>query len=439
MTNHLFKEYALHPVILEAIEGLGFQRPTPIQEKVIPKALKGKSIIGQSHTGSGKTHSYLIPLFNQIEEAKKQVQFVITAPTRELAIQIHDEVRKIIHYAEKDHRWNAKLLIGGTDKKRSIEKLSEPPHIVVGTPGRILDLAEEGALDLSNIKSFVLDEADLMLDMGFIEDVDKILIKSNQTVQLLVFSATIPERLQPFLKKYLENPEHIQIEEQHLSPETMEHRLVPLRHRAPGEMVYRISETIQPYLAIIFTNGKTHANELAEDLSSRGLNVGLLHGGLTPRERKRVQKDIQQLRYQYIVATDLASRGIDIKGVSHVINAQMPKEEEFYIHRVGRTARAGMEGTAINIYREEDLPLVEKLEKKGLEFTSYDVQEGEWKEVKAWNERKKRKKEESEVEKQAWRQVRKPKKVKPGYKRKMKQQKEKAKRKINRSNPKNKK
>lgn len=438
MINNQFKQYALHPVMLEAIEKLGFQKPTAIQEKVIPKALKGKSIIGQSHTGSGKTHAYLIPLFNQIEESKKQVQFIITAPTRELAVQIHDEVRKIIHYADKDHQWNAKLLIGGTDKKRSIGKLSEAPHIIVGTPGRILDLAEEGALDLSHIKSFVLDEADLMLDMGFIEDVDKILLKSNQAVQLLVFSATIPERLQPFLKKYLENPEHIKIEDNHLSPETMEHRLVPLRHRSPGEMIHRISETIQPYLAIIFTNGKTHANELAEELSNRGLNVGLLHGGLSPRERKRVQKDIQELRYQYIVATDLASRGIDIKGVSHVINAQMPKEEEFYIHRVGRTARAGMEGTAINIYREEDLPLVEKLEKKGLEFTSYDIQGGEWKEVKAWNERKKRKKEESDVEKQAWKQVRKPKKVKPGYKKKMKQQQEKVKRKINR-NPKDKK
>lgn len=438
MINNQFKQYALHPVMLEAVEKLGFQKPTAIQEKVIPKALQGKSIIGQSHTGSGKTHAYLIPLFNQIEESKKQIQFVITAPTRELAVQLHDEVRKIIHYADKDHQWNAKLLIGGTDKKRSIGKLSEAPHIIVGTPGRILDLAEEGALDLSHIKSFVLDEADLMLDMGFIEDVDKILLKSNQAVQLLVFSATIPERLQPFLKKYLENPEHIRIEDNHLSPETMEHRLVPLRHRSPAEMIHRISETIQPYLAIIFTNGKTHANELAEELSNRGLNVGLLHGGLSPRERKRAQKGIQELRYQYIVATDLASRGIDIKGVSHVINAQMPKEEEFYIHRVGRTARAGMEGTAINIYREEDLPLVEKLEKKGLEFTSYDIQDGEWKEVKAWNERKKRKKEESDVEKQAWKQVRKPKKVKPGYKKKMKYQQEKAKRKINR-NPKDKK
>ncbi|WP_053219153.1 DEAD/DEAH box helicase [Virgibacillus senegalensis] len=433
MKNHQFRQYSLHPLINDVIERLDFHKPTPIQEKVIPAVLRGESVIGQSHTGSGKTHAYLLPLFNEIDETKKQVHFVITAPTRELAIQIYDEVRKIIHYANKDHRWNAKLLIGGTDKKRSIEKLKDQPHIVVGTPGRILDLVEEGALDLYKTKAFVVDEADLMLDLGFIEEVDQTLVKTNPDIQLLVFSATIPERLQPFLKKYLENPSHLTADEQKLSPETMEHRLVPLRHRSVSEMVYRVSSAIQPYLAIIFTNGKEQANQLAEELTERGLEVGLVHGGLSPRERKRVLKEIQNLRYQYIVATDLAARGIDIKGVSHVINAQLPKEEEFYIHRVGRTARAGMEGTAINLYTDKDIQLIEKLEKKGLTFTSYDVKNGEWKEVKAWNERSTRKKAETDTEKEAWRKVRKPKKVKPGYKKKMKQQKEQVKKKLNRN------
>ncbi|WP_153461555.1 DEAD/DEAH box helicase [Sediminibacillus terrae] len=433
MKNHHFRQYSLHPLINDVIDRLDFHKPTPIQEKVIPAVLRGESVIGQSHTGSGKTHAYLLPLFNEMEEAKKQVQFVVTAPTRELAIQIYDEVRKIIHYANKDHRWNAKLLIGGTDKKRSIEKLKEQPHIVVGTPGRILDLVEEEALDLHNAKAFVVDEADLMLDLGFIQEVDKTLVKTNPEIQLLVFSATIPERLQPFLKKYLENPAHLTADEHKLSPETMEHRLVPLRHRSTSEMIFRISEAIQPYLAIIFTNGKELADQLAEELTEKGMEVGLIHGGLSPRERKRVLKDIQNLRFQYIVATDLAARGIDIKGVSHVINAQLPKEEAFYIHRVGRTARAGMEGTAINLYTDQDVQLIEKLEKKGLSFTSFDVKNGEWKEVKAWNERSARKKTESDTEKEAWRRVRKPKKVKPGYKKKMKQQKEQVKKKLNRN------
>jgi ATP-dependent RNA helicase CshB len=290
---------------------------------------------------------------------------------------------------------------------------------------------EEQALDLYPATSFVLDEADLMLDLGFIKEVDQILTRMRQDVQLLVFSATIPERLQPFLKKYLENPKHFEIGG-HLSPETMEHRLVPMRHRDEAEMIMKIASVIQPYMAIIFVNGKDAANVLAAELTDKDLQVGLLHGGLTPRERKRVLRDIQELRFQYLVATDLAARGIDIKGVSHVINAQLPKEEPFYVHRVGRTARAGMEGTAISLYNDYDLELIQKLDKKGLEFTTYDIANGEWKELKAWNERVTRKKTESDNESQAWKQVRKPKKVKPGYKRKMQYQKNKIKKKLDR-------
>ncbi|SEA96969.1 ATP-dependent RNA helicase CshB [Thalassobacillus cyri] len=435
MKNHEFNQFAIHPIVSDIIAKYGFTEPTPIQQQVIPAVLRGESIIGQSHTGSGKTHSYLLPLFNTLDETKNHVQFVITAPTRELAIQIYDEVRKSIHFAEKDHRWKAKLLIGGTDKQKTVEKLKEPPHIVVGTPGRIMDLVKEEALDLHQANAFVLDEADLMLDLGFIDDVDQILIRMKQNVQLLVFSATIPERLQPFLKKYLSNPTHIQIKDDTPSPALMEHLVIPLRHRSPADMIITISKVIQPYLAIIFTNGKEHADRLAVELQEKGLEVGVIHGGLSPRERKRMLKELQNLRYQYIVATDLASRGIDIQGVSHVINAQMPKEEEFYIHRVGRTARAGLEGTAINLFNDYDLPLVQRLEKKGISFDFYDIRNGEWKEVKSYNERQKREKtNESTVEKQAWNMVKKPKKVKPGYKKKMKQQAEKNMKKLKRNN-----
>ncbi len=168
--------------------------------------------------------------------------------------------------------------------------------------------------------------------------------------------------------------------------------MVALKHREPAQVIWQISKLIQPYLAIIFTNGKDRADELAASLQEKGLDVGLIHGGLSQRERKRVLKEIQQLKYQYIVATDLAARGIDIKGVSHVINAELPKEESFYIHRVGRTARAGMEGTAINLYREDDLGLIQKLEKKGIQYTFYDIVKGEWQETKAWNARQTRKK-----------------------------------------------
>ncbi|MCG3418684.1 DEAD/DEAH box helicase [Oceanobacillus sp. M65] len=433
MEQNNFSEFSFHPIMQNVIERLGFKEPTEIQKKAIPSILKGTSVIGQSRTGSGKTHAFLLPMFNQIDTNKKEVQFVITAPTRELATQLYDEVKRIIHYADREKQWVAKLLIGGTDKQKMAEKLKQPPHIIVGTPGRILDLVKDEAVSIYSAKSFVVDEADLMLDMGFITDVDQLLVRSAKDIQLLVFSATIPQRLQHFFRKYLENPLYIKIKD-HFSPETMEHQLIALKHRDEAQLLFEISKTIQPYLAIIFTNGKEKANQLAESLQQKGLKVGLIHGGLAPRERKRVLKEIQSLRYQYIVATDLASRGIDIKGVSHVINAQLPKEEDFYIHRVGRTARAGMEGTAISIYQDDDIKLIQKLEQKGLTFTYTDLRKGEWTEAKPWNQRKLRTNTTTDVEQEAWKRVKKAKKVKPGYKKKMKYQQTKIKREMTRKN-----
>ncbi|MEW9675787.1 DEAD/DEAH box helicase [Lentibacillus sp. L22] len=432
MERNNFSKFAFQPTLMEAVQRLGFYQPTEIQQQVIPAVGQGRSLIGQSHTGSGKTHAYLLPLFNQINMEQREVQFVITAPTRELAMQIHEETKKIIHYADKDTQWTVKLLVGGTDRQKMAEKLKEPPHIVIGTPGRILDLVKAGALSLYTARSFVIDEADLMLDLGFLQEVDQLLVRCKSDIQILAFSATIPQKLAHFLKKYLENPVHIKLNDQ-LSPETMEHRLIALKHRDPADVIMAISEVINPYLAIIFANGKEAANDLAAALQQKGLEPGLIHGGLSPRERKRVLKEIKQLRYQYIVATDLAARGIDIQGVSHVINAQLPKEEDFYIHRVGRTARAGLEGTAISLYDEQDTKLIKKLEEKGLVFTFYNIKNGQWQKSKAWNQRNIRKNTEINTEKEAWKRVRKTKKVKPGYKKKMKKQKEQIQRQLNKN------
>jgi len=420
MNKNKFTSFSFNPEIMQVIDKLKFHEPTEIQTKIIPSILEGKSVIGQSRTGSGKTHAFLLPLINQLNADKREVQFVITAPTRELATQLYEEVQQIIRFAGKKEKWFAKLLIGGTDKQKMMEKLKTPPHIVVGTPGRILDMVKENALSIYSASAFVVDEADLMLDLGFINEVDQLLVRAREDIQIVAFSATIPLRLQHFFKKYLEHPLYVKVDD-HFSPEKMEHRLIAVKHRDKSEIIMKISKAIQPYLAIIFTNGKQQADELAANLLAKGLDVGIIHGGLTPRERKRVLKEIQNLKYQYIVATDLAARGMDIKGVSHVINADIPKEEEFYIHRVGRTARAGMEGTAISLYTDEDLKLISKLEDKGLKFSYNEVSNGEWKEAKPWNERHLRKKS-ANLDKEAWKQVRKSKKVKPGYKKKMKQQ-----------------
>ncbi|MDQ0351040.1 ATP-dependent RNA helicase CshB [Alkalibacillus filiformis] len=417
-----FQSYDLQNNTLNVIEQLKFKHPTEIQHRVIPHALKMKSIIGQSQTGTGKTHAYLIPMFDRVNSEQDDVQKIIIAPTRELAMQIFEEVKKVISFSNE--KWTAKLVIGGTDKQRLQQKLQNPPHIIVGTPGRILDFIEEGTINASTVNSVVVDEADLLIDLGLIEEVDQILSRMYEEVQIMVYSATIPKGLQPFLKKYLTAPEHIQIEEDVLSPEQLEHRLVPLRHRQQADLIVEASKLINPYIALVFVNKKEHADALAEQLLDKGLEVGVVHGGLKPRERKRVLKELRSLRYEYIVATDLAARGIDIPGISHVFNAEMPHDVDTYIHRVGRTARAGLEGTAVSFYQDKDLTLIESLESRGIEFFNYDIKKGEWVQVKKWNERKQRQKADHELESEAWKKVKKQKKVKPGYKKKMQNEKD---------------
>jgi len=424
-----FKKFSFQPFIIDAIESLGFYEPTEIQERMIPIVLKGKSAIGQSQTGTGKTHSYILPLIEKIKADEKIVQVVITAPTRELANQIYHEILKVTEFCPKEKRITTRLFIGGTDKLRTIEKLSSQPHIVVGTPGRILDLVNEQALEIHNATSLVIDEADLMLDLGFIYEVDQIASRMPKELQMLVFSATIPERLRPFLNKYMENPEYAHVDPKKVTADKVEQILVPSRHRNRIELIYEILKSFNPYLALVFVNTKTKADEVANALSDKGLKVGIIHGGLSPRERKKMMRQINDLEFQYVVATDLAARGIDIEGVSHVINAEIPMDLSFYIHRVGRTARAGYSGIAYTIYDERDEQALTKLEKMGITFKNMDIENGEWKEIEDRHRRKKRQKQANEVDLLAKQLVKKPKKVKPGYKKKMREKIEKMKKK----------
>jgi len=411
-----FKEY-----ILEGIKELGFSKPTEIQERLIPSILRGESAIGQSQTGTGKTHAYLLPLVNNVDISKQEVQVVVTAPTRELATQIYHEVTKLTKN-NSEGNLAAKLFVGGTDKQRTIEKLKTQPQIVVGTPGRINDLIKEQALFVHTANSIVVDEADLMLDMGFIEDVDQIASKMPENVQILVFSATIPEKLKPFLKKYMENPKYTHVAPKQITAAKVKHVLIPLRHRNRIQLVHDMLTLYNPYLAIVFTNTKKMADEVADGLLERGLKVGRLHGGLSPRERKRMMKQINDLEFQYVVASDLAARGIDIEGVSHIINFELPSDLDFYVHRVGRTARADYSGVAATIYESSDEDALVKLEKMGIQFTNIDIERNNWVEIGERNRRKSRQKQGDEADLLAKSIVRKPKKVKPGYKKKMTQE-----------------
>ena len=420
MNETKFDRFNLKPFIIEAVKDFGFFEPTEIQERMIPAVLKGESAIGQSQTGTGKTHSYVLPILQKVDPSRQEVQAIITAPTRELANQIYHEILKVTEHCPEGEEITARCYIGGTDKQRTIEKLKKQPHVVVGTPGRINDLVKEQALFVHTAEILIVDEADLMLDMGFIEDVDQIAARMPEKLQMLVFSATIPEKLKPFLKKYMENPKYVHVEPKQAAAANIEHWLLPSKHRNKVELVYQALTSLNPYLAIVFTNTKKKADEVADGLISKGLKVGRIHGDLNPRERKKMMKQILDLEFQYIVATDLAARGIDIHGISHVINYELPTDLDFYIHRVGRTARAGFSGIAVTVYEISDEDALNRLEKMGIEFSHKDLQKGEWTDLENRNKRKTRQKQTDDIDKKAASLVKKPKKVKPGYKKKMK-------------------
>jgi ATP-dependent RNA helicase CshB len=431
MKETLFERFSFQPFIIEAIKALRFYKPTEIQERIIPSILRGESVIGQSQTGTGKTHAYLLPIIEKIDPDHEAVQAVITAPTRELATQIYHEILKIIKFCPSDRQITARCFIGGTDKQKAIEKLKTQPHIVVGTPGRINDLIREQALNVWTATTLVVDEADLMLDMGFIVDVDQIAARMPKELQMLVFSATIPEKLKPFLKKYMENPKYVHVAPKQVTAEKIEHVLVPLRSRDKVKLLHEMLVAYNPYLAIVFTNTKKMADEVADRLIEKGMKVGILHGDLTPRERKKMMRQIRDLEFQYIVATDLAARGIDIEGVSHVINYELPKDLQFYIHRVGRTARAGYTGIATTIYEPSDQDAITRLEKMGIEFLHRDLIRGEWVDLPPWNRRSKRAKQDGEIE-QLLAKMKKSKQIKPGYKKKLLAEIEKQKKRLRR-------
>jgi len=413
-----FTDYQFQPFLRDAIRSLGFESPTPIQKEIIPLILRGNSAIGQAHTGTGKSHSFLIPIVERMDSSSTALQAVIIAPTRELSTQLYNELAKLT----KGTEIRSTLLIGGTDKERAAGKLKSSPHIVVGTPGRINYMVQNSALLVHTAKILVIDEADLAFDMGFIEDIDKVASKMPPKLEMYVFSATIPEQLKPFLNKYMESPAHVKIGERKSFTEGMRYSLVPVRGMEREKKLLQVIEGISPYLAIIFTNTRKNTDALADFLTESGIKVGKIHGDLSPRERTRTMRRIRDLEFQFIVATDLAARGIDIPGVSHVINYELPDELEFFIHRVGRTARAGLEGTAITLYSPSEEDKIVQIEALGIPFVHEEVKNGDWVEVKARHARKNRTKKIDDVDRKAIAFVRKPKKVKPGYKKKMAQE-----------------
>ena len=414
-----FTEFKFKDYIQEALKDLNFVEATEVQEKLIPVVLSGRDLVGESKTGSGKTHTFLLPIFQELDEEADSVQAVITAPSRELATQIYQAARQLASFSEQEIR--VANYVGGTDKARQIGKLeSSQPHIVIGTPGRIYDLVESGDLAIHKAHTFVVDEADMTLDMGFLETVDRIAARLPKDLQFLVFSATIPQKLQPFLKKYLSNPVMEQIKTKTVIADTIDNWLLSTKGRDKNAQIYEISQILQPYLAMIFVNTKTRADELQVYLTAQGLKVAKIHGDIPPRERKRIMNQVKNLDFEYIVATDLAARGIDIEGVSHVINDAIPQDLSFFVHRVGRTGRNGLPGTAITLYQPSDDSDIRELEKLGIKFTPKMIKNGEFQDTYDRDRRANREKTKEKLDTEMIGLVKKKKKkIKPGYKKKI--------------------
>ncbi|MBR2802249.1 MAG: DEAD/DEAH box helicase [Erysipelotrichaceae bacterium] len=399
------------------IELNGFRELTKIQEACIEMAAKDKDIIAVSATGTGKTHAFLIPIMERIDPEKEETQAVISAPTRELAFQIH-RAAKLMKEVYPSLR--IKLLSGGTDSVRSREELKNVPQIIIGTPGRIKDLFLNNVIRVDKVKVFVVDEADMTLEYGFLEDIDAVFSHMVKEPEIMCFSATFPEALRPFVRKYLNNPQIIRIEEaEKLSPR-IRHVAIACKHRSYGETLLQILPGFDPYVCLIFGNTREECNEVYDQLRAAGYRAVLLHGGLESRERQKAMRALASQEYRYVVASDVAARGIDIEGITHVVSLGFPSDLSFYTHRAGRTGRSGKEGTCFALYQEKDTASLKTLRKQGISFRFRSFRGNEWRDLQdPFAPRKKRNDErEKELAKIL---TKKKEKVKPNYRKKKKE------------------
>ena len=411
-----FEDFNLKDTTMAFIEKNHFKQPTPIQEQVIPSALRGKDVIGLSSTGSGKTHAYLIPIMEKVDPTKDEAQVVITAPTRELATQIY-EMAKVMTEIVPELR--VRLYVGGRERSKDIEQLEKSqPHIVIGTPGRIKDLfLNGGALRIDKASMLVVDEADMTLEYGFLDEIDAFVGRLGEHLQMLAFSATMPDQLKPFINKYMHHPITYQIGEKVRFNPDIKHVLVPCYHHGYAETILSILPGFQPYVCLIFANTRQEASSIAEELRKNKVSVSEIHGDLTSRKRKQAMKSISNAEHTYVVATDLAARGIDIGEVTHVISCGFPEDLEYYIHRAGRTGRAGSTGTCYALYQESDDQAIRSLQKRGIKFDHARHRSTGWQTLNPYGQR--RLKTDDELEKKiAMIMTKKNTKVKPGYKKK---------------------
>ncbi|MDE4084678.1 DEAD/DEAH box helicase [Planococcus maritimus] len=361
-----FTELNISETTLKSVRRMGFEEATPIQEGTIRLGMEGKDIIGQAQTGTGKTTAFGIPLIEKIDTRDGNVQGLVIAPTRELAIQVSEELYNL----GKDKNVRILSVFGGQEIGRQIRALKNRPQIIVGTPGRLIDHINRRTLKLDNVNTLVLDEADEMLNMGFIEDIQSIMSNVPETRQTLLFSATMPDPIRRIAEKFMKTPEIVKIKSKEMTVENIEQFYVKSVEREKFDILSRLLNVQQPELAIVFGRTKRRVDELAKALNLRGYLAEGIHGDLSQAKRMSVLKQFKANKIDILVATDVAARGLDISGVSHVYNFDIPQDPESYVHRIGRTGRAGKKGVAVTFVTPREmgyLSIVERTTKKKME------------------------------------------------------------------------
>lgn len=354
-----FQTLGLVPALCELLQKQGVKTPTAIQEQAIPTVFKGRDMLAQAQTGTGKTFAYLLPSLQQIKPDIHMEQVLIMAPTRELAKQIADVAHSLAPALSVD----VLNIIGGKTIENQLQKLQRHPHIIIGTPGRLLDHCRRNSLDLSGVGRVVVDEADQMLQAGFLEDVDTLISMTPKRRQLLFFSATVPDKIKSLAKKHMTNPLVLHIQEgSTITLDRITQQIYMVKPEQKFPKLCQMLTDYNPYLAIVFCNTKEETAALAGKLLAKGFNIGELHGDMSQGRRTQVLRDFAKAKTQILVATDIAARGIDIEGITHVFNYDVPHDVDYYIHRIGRTGRAGNEGLSIMFATAGDEQWVRRIE-----------------------------------------------------------------------------
>lgn len=347
-----FEDLNISSDVKRAIRDLGFEYATPIQSQSIDLILEGRDIFGQSQTGTGKTGAFAIPCIEKIDPTDRNLQAIILCPTRELAMQVSEEFRKFLKY-KKD----VKVLpvYGGQQIDRQIMALRKGVQIVIGTPGRVMDHMRRKTIKFENLKMVILDEADEMLNMGFREDIETILKKTNQDRQTILFSATLPKTILKIINTFQNNPEHIKIQKKEVTVSNIQQKYMVVPERSKFEALCRVIDVQNPNLAIVFCNTKRRVDDVVEKLQHRGFFAAGLHGDLKQLQRDVVMKKFRSRTLRILVATDVAARGIDVDDVELVVNFDLPQEAEYYVHRIGRTGRAGKSGFSVSLIPSREI------------------------------------------------------------------------------------